>query len=227
MAFLDVEGDGGLEAAVEDGLPDGVEQGVVLLNRGRFESGGEVGLAGGGAQEEDEQYDQNDRIHHILGGTGHQLGAIEAEKRGDDDGRDRGCPEAEAIDFAEDVCFTGNGETACTDDGADKEDVVEDDHDLAEAAIAEGGLDEGAVVRGAFAAGIFDHVEHDAAGDEHGQQRHDQADPAVFLIVLRTERAGGKAGPKMSAQPHGCDADIRCGENSFFLIHASSSLFLF
>ena len=122
--------------------------------------------------------------------------------------------------------LAADGKSAGADDRAHKEDVIENDHDLAEGILAEGGLDKGAVVGGALAAGKLHHVEHHAAGEQHGEQGHQQADHAVLLIILGGENAGSKAGAEVAAQPDRGYTNERRGKNTFFL-HSCSLSFRF
>ena len=184
------------------------------------ECAGHIAVAASERQHGDEQHHAHDGVHHVARGLCQQLGAVQAQRGGNEDGDDGGRPVIDAEKALQQLALAGESEAARAHHRHEEADVIEHGDDSAELlAVARTG--KGPVARRAVLARVFEHIVHHAARDEHGEQRRDEPDPAVLHIPAHAERAGGKAGAEVTADPYGGDAQ-KGGDCGFLLFHVCS-----
>ena len=200
------------------------EAGVLGIGGGTGKGARHVAVTTDKGQNGDQHDDADDGVHHIAGGLCQQLGAIQAQQRGDQNGDPGGDPVVDAEEALQQLALTGESQTAGTHHGHQEADIIQNGHHAAEF-VTIAGLGKGAVAGGAVSAGVLQHVVHNAAGDQHSQQGRYKTHPAVLHIPFDTESTGGEAGAEVAAQPYGGHAQ-KCGYCGFFLFHDYDS-FLF
>ena len=109
----DVKHNRRLEAAILHRAQNRVQEaGVLGVCGGVCERTGNVAVPVRQRQNRDEQNDADDRVHHIPGGLGQKLRAIEAERRGNQNGDDRSRPVAHAKKALQQLSLAGEGKAA-------------------------------------------------------------------------------------------------------------------